>query len=144
MKYLFPLLLFLSITQSKAQDVLFGPTIAYQNQSGNFGKIGAFVIFGNKTFLKTDVNLNIANMRGQTVVIPELGLTYYQTPANFYELEITPYTLTPKIGLSLFTFVDIGLGYGFSYNEKNNFKPIKGFTTSINLNIPLNFKFKMF
>jgi len=53
--------------------------------------------------------------------------------------EITPYTFTPKVGISLMSILDIGLGYGININEKSNFKKIDGFTGSLSINVPLNF-----
>ncbi|MGJ1316708.1 hypothetical protein ACR78R_29400, partial [Sphingobacterium multivorum] len=57
----------------------------------------------------------------------------------FVKAELTPYTITPKVGASLFSIVDLGIGYGFDYNTKKNFKPIDGITVSVGVNIPLNF-----
>lgn len=73
------------------------------------------------SYLKIDTNANYANMRNQSVVIPEIGITYYLSDiiiTPFAELEATPYTFTPKLGLSICTFLDFGLGYGFKLKEK--------------------------
>lgn len=133
--------------QQKGQEFLYGPIIGYSNQAGNFGKIGVFGLLsiGELDFLKLDINANITAMQGKKSVIPEVGLTYYKFPQRlggigiFAETEFTPYTFTPKGGISFFTFFDIGFGYGIEINQKTNFKTIDGFQFSIGLNLPLNF-----
>ncbi|MEG0695704.1 hypothetical protein [Algoriella sp.] len=155
MKYnLFTLLIFLFLgnmlfaqQKYKNPDFLFGPTIGYTNQAGNFGKIGAFgeVFLGNYYVLKLDVNANMSYMRDDFQLIPEAGFSFYIMPersgglAFFAETEFTPYTFTPKIGLSYITFIDFGFGYGIEMKQKQNFKSIDKFQFSFGLNIPLNF-----
>ncbi|WP_314242375.1 hypothetical protein [Empedobacter tilapiae] len=132
-----------------AQDNFIGGTISYSNQSGNFGRTGLFVLFGlgnNLISYKLDANANMAYMRDNFHVIPEIGITGYIAAREllyifpFIETEFTPYTITPKAGISLASFVDFGFGYGFKINEKDGFKPIKGFQFSIGVNIPFNLK----
>lgn len=92
--------------------------------------------------MKIDAGANFTWMGSGTTVIPELGFTYYLSNRGiwpFIKAEATPYTLTPKVGISLLSFVDIGLGYGIDINQKSGFKKLDGFTGSINFNLPLNF-----
>lgn len=132
-------------------DNLYGFSLGYANQSGNFGKIGAFYTFdfNNSTAIKIDANANMAYMRDDFQIIPEIGITGYITSLTlfdifpFVETEFTPYTFTPKAGFSIFTMVDFGFGYGIKLHEKDNFKPIKGFQLSLGINIPLNLHLKM-
>lgn len=132
---------------SQKNDFLYGVSLGYMNQSGNYGKIGAFgeIELGNSSMLKLDVNANITGMKNKLSIIPETGLTLYVFPNRlgglgvFAETEFTPYTFTPKAGISLFTFIDFGFGYGFEIQQKNNFKPIEGFQFSFGINLPLNF-----
>lgn len=128
-----------------SQNPLYGPTISYQNQSGNMGKIGGFFLMANDTgtfAYKIDASANIAHFRNQTIVIPEAGLTLYPFTNNlalpFFEAEVTPYTLTPKVGISLLTFLEFSLGYGFEIETKQDLKPIKGLTFSVGLCVPIN------
>ncbi|WP_282629804.1 hypothetical protein [Empedobacter sedimenti] len=133
--------------QQKGQEFLYGPTIGYANQAGNFGKIGAFgfISIGELNFLKLDLNANITGMQGKTSIIPEAGLTFYNFPRRlggigfFAETEFTPFTFTPKGGLTIFTVFDLGFGYGIEMRQKENFKSIEGFQVSFGINIPLNF-----
>ena len=125
---------------------LFGVSGSYSNQSGNFAKLGLFYTFGlGDTFItpRIDANANMAYMRDNFHVIPEIGITGYFTSGGSYifpfvESEFTPYTITPKVGLTFITLIDFGIGYGFSINEKDSFKPIKGFQFSAGINIPFN------
>lgn len=147
-KTLFIITLFLS-SISFAQKDLIGASVSYSNQSGNFGKAGLFIVTGfnsNSILYKIDANVNMAYMRDNFHVIPEIGITGYLAGGGFYyifpfvESEFTPYTITPKVGISVGTFVDFGIGFGFKINEKEDFKPIKGFQFSVGLNIPFNVK----
>lgn len=128
-----------------AQDFLVGPTISYQSQAGNVLKVGGFYLqplAGNSVGFKLEANAQLAYFREQFFIVPEGSLTFYPTFSNlivpFAEAEITPYTLTPKIGLSVATMVEFGLGYGFNTKIKDNLKPINGFTFSLGINIPIN------
>ncbi|WKW46744.1 hypothetical protein P3875_01345 [Myroides sp. JBRI-B21084] len=130
---------------ANAQDFLLGPTITYQSQAGNMLKLGGYYVqpFANNTMgFKLEANAQLAYFRNQFLAIPEGSLTYYPTFNRliipFVESEITPYTLTPKVGLSVATIVEIGLGYGFDIKTKENVKPINGFTFSMGFYIPLN------
>jgi len=128
-----------------AQDFLIGPTVSYQSQAGNMLKIGGYYLqplAGNAIGIKLEANAQMAYFREQFFVTPEGSLTFYPTFNNliipFAEAEITPYTRTPKIGLSVATIVEFGLGYGFDTKVKTDLKPINGFTFSLGINIPLN------
>ncbi len=147
---LFYFLASFSMAQNKNNDNLYGFSIGYMNQAGSFGKFGLFYIIASDTFLTTkiDANANMAHMRDKFRLIPEIGITGYLSTNDssffypFIESEFTPYTITPKFGFTLLTIIDYSVGYGFMINEKNQFKPIKGFQFSVSLNFPLNFDFK--
>lgn len=137
-------LLMINLTAFSQEDkgaYLFGPSISYQNQSGNFLKFSAYGLFelaGN--LVKVDLGGNYATMRDHSHVIPELGLTYFLNDdlgLFFVKGELTPYTITPKVGVSFVTFLDIALGYGFDMGAKQGLKPITGLTFSVSLNIPV-------
>lgn len=130
---------------SQAQDFLVGPSISYQSQAGNMLKVGGYYLqplAGNAVGIKLEANANLAYFRDQFLVIPEGSFTFYPTYNNlivpFIEGEFTPYTATPKVGLSIATIVEFGFGYGFDIKTKQELKPIEGFTFSLGFNIPLN------
>ena len=112
---------------------LFGVSGSYSNQSGNFAKLGLFYTFGlGDTFFtpRIDANINMAYMRDNFHVIPEIGVTGFLASRGSYifpfvESEFTPYTITPKVGLTFLTIVEFGIGYGFKINELFSFLPKK-------------------
>ncbi|MGJ1433831.1 hypothetical protein ACR79M_20220 [Sphingobacterium spiritivorum] len=123
---------------------IWGPSVGYQYQKGNFLKVSGWGLFApnDNQYMKIDAGANFTWMMDKTTVIPELGFTYYLSDKGvwpFLKGEITPYTVTPKVGVSLLSLIDIGVGYGFDMQTKDNFKPLKGFTTSISVNVPFNF-----
>src|SRR5690606_5419773 len=96
----------------------------------------------NHVGIKLEANALMAYFRDQFVVIPEGSLSFYPTFEGvvipFIEGEITPYTITPKIGLSVASFIELGVGYGFDSKVKADLKPLNGFTFSLGFYIPLN------
>jgi|SRR5690606_19192330 len=144
MKKLLVLPLFFISFQAFAQAYAWGPTISYQTQSGNFLKAGGYAmrISDNSFGVKIDANANMAYLRNDFRLIPEVGISLFPNAdylvAPYIEGEFTPYTITPKIGISLVHLIDFNLGYGWSIDTKKNMKPIDGFTFSIGINIPLN------
>ncbi|MEJ5056403.1 hypothetical protein [Sphingobacterium sp. MYb382] len=133
-----------TVEPQKGSSWIWGPSIGYQYQKGSFVKASGWGLFApnDHQYVKIDAGANFTWMKKGTTVIPEVGVTYYLSNAGiwpFVKAEITPYTVTPKVGISLMSMLDIGLGYGININEKSNFKKIDGFTGSININLPLNF-----
>lgn len=141
------LALFLGNTaQLQAQEHFIGPSVSYQYQKGSILKTGIYYASSLNTdhIIKLDATANFTWIQNKYAVIPELAATYYSEMyyiGFFGRAELTPYTVSPKVGLSLFTFFEIDLGYGFPLADKTDYRPIKGFTTSIRFNIPLNTKF---
>ena len=130
--------------QALAQKAVWnlGASAGYQYQHGNYLKLSGWALLDQQHagFFKVDAGANFSWMQQKTTVIPELGLSYYfaeQWRWAFLKAEVTPYTVTPKVGLSIVSLLDLGLGYGFEFNKKKDFVPIEGFTVSVGLNIPL-------
>ncbi|UIR55802.1 hypothetical protein LZQ00_16240 [Sphingobacterium sp. SRCM116780] len=135
-------------SQVKAQDMLYGPSVSYQYQKGSIVKTGGYFAFAflGENILKTDVTANFTWTQNKFDVIPEIALSFYPETwavAPFLRAEATPYTFTPKVGVSLATLIDLDLGYGFSIADKKGYLPMKGFAASLRFNIPLNFKLNM-
>lgn len=142
------LALFSAGTQVKAQELLYGPTLSYQYQKGSAVKTGGYVAFAflGENILKTDVTANFTWTQKKFAIIPELAFSFYPESwavAPFVRTEITPYTFTPKLGVTLATLLDLDFGYGFSIADKQDYSPIKGFAVSLRFNIPLNYKLNM-
>lgn len=136
-------LLVLSATKSEAQNHLFGPSISYQYQKGSILKTGIYYAgdISSKNILKIDATANFSWIQNKYVVIPELAASYYSDMyilGLFGRAEATPYTVSPKVGLTLLTLIELDFGYGFPISDKTNFRPIKGFATSLRFNIPIN------
>lgn len=128
-----------------AQDYLVGPTLSYQFQKGNIVKTGAYFAFSflGENILRADATANFTWTQKKFAVIPEAAITYYPQTfvlPPFVRTEVTPYTVTPKIGVSLATLLDIDFGYGFSIHDKVDYRPMKGFAASLRFSIPLNYK----
>lgn len=148
MKIAFTLLFLIISSIIKAQALeninnIYGPTISYQYQNGSVLKTGVFYSskINSKKILKFDATANSTWTQKKYALIPELAVTYYSEIYYFGLLgraEFTPYTISPKVGFTFMTVWEMDFGYGFSINEKADFRPIKGFSTSLRLNFPLN------
>lgn len=128
-----------------AQHTVVGGTVGYQYQSGSWAKLGGYVQFvgSGSSALKVDAGVNTMCSRGDWKFVPEVGLSIYPNAnhllAPFVELEGTPYTVTPKLGVSLVHFVELSLGYGFSYRETDYMKSIRGVQVGLTIQLPLNY-----
>ena len=134
--------------KAKAQDYLVGPTLSYQFQKGSIVKTGAYFAFpfSGDHIIRADATANFTWTQSKFAVIPEGALSYYPqtyvlTP--FVRAELTPYTLTPKVGVSLATLLDLDFGYGFSIKKKTDYQTIKGFAVSLRFSIPLNYRLNL-
>ncbi len=130
--------------EPKATNWIWGPSIGWKYQSGNFLTLSGWGLFApnDHQYLKIDAGANFTWMRQQTTIIPELGLTYYLSDKLIFPFigsEVTPYTVTPKVGIGVFSLIDLGVGYGLKLQSKDDFKAIQGLSASIKFNIPLNF-----
>lgn len=130
--------------QSSSSKWIVGPTVSYQYQTTNFLKASFWGLteLGYADYLKVEGGANFTWKNNKTHVIPELGVTYYLSTVAvwpFVKAEVTPYTITPKVGVGIFNLLELGAGYGWSINTKNNLGPIKGFNFSVGLSLPLNY-----
>ena len=142
-------LLILSLNWVKAQEVqkskwIVGPSLGYQYQEKSFlkGSVWALTDLGYANYLRFDAGADLTFQDKKAYVIPEFGVTYYLSAKGiwpFIKAEVTPYTLTPKIGFGLFNILEFGVGYGVKLNQKANLPPIKGFTLGVGLSLPLNY-----
>lgn len=126
---------------------IFGASAGWQYQKGNFMKVSGWGLFApnNEHYIKVEAGTNLSWMQKRTTVIPELGITYYlgdRLIFPYLKAEVTPYTLTPKIGISVLSLFDIGVGYGFDVKSKSSIGVLNGITTSLNINIPFNYHLK--
>ncbi|TYP90273.1 hypothetical protein BC792_12455 [Sphingobacterium allocomposti] len=135
---------FCSAQRTGGNNWIWGPSVGWQYQNGNFIKLSGWGLFApnEKQYIKFDAGANFTRMGGQTVVFPEVGVTYYLSDRllfPFIKAEINPYTITPKVGVGLLSVVDFAVGYGFDLRTKEGLRPFHGITGSISINVPLNF-----
>ncbi|MCA5004015.1 hypothetical protein [Sphingobacterium bovistauri] len=128
----------------KKSNWIVGPSIGYQHQDKNFLKASFWALkdVGYANYLRFDVGANLTFQDKKAHIIPELGTTYYLSAKGvwpFIKGEVTPYTLTPKFGLGLFNIIEVAAGYGFELQQKKNLTPIKGFSFSLGVSLPLNY-----
>lgn len=149
MRFTFLLIGLLTFTSLQAQERIksnwiVGPTVAYQYQSKNFLKasIWGLTDLGFADYLKIDAGANFTWKNNKSYVIPELGVTYYLSAVGvwpYVKAEVTPYTISPKVGLGLFNLVEVAAGYGWALQNKGALGEIKGFNISVGLSLPLNY-----
>ena len=123
---------------------IIGPSIGYQYQDKHFVKASLWGLtdLGYANYLRFDAGANMTFADKKAHFIPELGVTYYLSAKGVWPLikaEVTPYTLTPKLGFGIFNIVEVAAGYGFELKQKSNLPPIKGFNFSVGINIPFNY-----
>jgi hypothetical protein len=147
---IFTVLLFAMLSIfAKAQEVnkskwIIGPSIGYQYQDKHFVKASLWGLtdLGYANYLRFDAGANMTFADKKAHFIPELSVTYYLSAKGVWPLikaEVTPYTLTPKLGFGIFNIVEFAAGYGFELKQKSNLPPIKGFNFSVGINIPFNY-----
>jgi hypothetical protein len=143
------LMFMMSLTLLHGQEVaksnwIIGPSIGYQHQEKSFLKASLWALkdIGYANYLRFDAGVNMTFQDKKAYFIPELGATYYLSAKGvwpFIKAELTPYTVTPKVGLGVFNILEAAIGYGFDIKQKDPLPPIKGFNFSMGLSIPLNY-----
>lgn len=147
-KHLLIFILFVLFSNSYAQTAkerLF-IDIGYTYFNRSFGEIGARFDVDDKAGFFVGANVLMGSSDKKLLVIPEINATKYfnadKFPFPFARLAISPKTVTPQFGFS-FLMVELGVGYGFGFNPSEQYKT-SGFRASLNINIPLKFKMKLF
>lgn len=145
-------ILLMSLVNVKGQEPvksnwIVGPSIAYQYQSKSFLKASMWALkdLGYANYLRIDAGANLTFEDNKAYFIPEAGITYYLSAKGiwpFIKGEITPFTLTPKVGLGVFNILEVGIGYGLEIGQKEPLASIKGVNFSLGLSIPLNYHLK--
>ncbi|WP_148089206.1 hypothetical protein [Taibaiella sp. KBW10] len=128
----------------RSNRILYGPSLSYQYQQSSALKLSFFGLksIRDRQLIRLEAGANIIFHDRTTFVVPELAGTLYFTEtkyAPYAKLEINPYTLTPKIGCSIYTILNIDLGYGMHFTPQQKMGLLKGFTASAGIYIPLNF-----
>lgn len=131
---------------SKDRGWIIGPTVSYQYQKHNMLKVSFWGLtdLNFSDYLKIDAGANFIWPNSKLCVIPEVGLTYYFNSIitwPYLKVEVTPYTVSPKVGVGLFNIVEFGAGYGWSLQERKKGGEIDGFNVSLSASLPLSYFF---
>jgi len=160
MKKLF-IIIFLSILGlGKAQEKKGGlmshllVNVGYANLNGNYFKLGpeVYLTQPNGNLIDLSLTANMAYFSDKFVVVPELGIGYqfnshtlknridpYREYINstFYSarVNVSPWNVTPELGISLIGIVEANVGYSFEINE-HDFKSFEGIKFGLTIHIP--------
>lgn len=132
--------------KKKSSGWILGPSIGYQYQEKNFVKASLWATkdLDYAKYLRFDGGVNYTSEMGKAHFIPELGVSYYLSARviwPYLKAELTPYTLSPKVGIDIMSLLNLGVGYGFELQQKKNLPAIKGFNVSATLSLPFTLNF---
>lgn len=156
MKKIIALFIFLCAFNLQAQQKTtpyFVLNAGYEYWNGNYGKLGTdlYLVQRNDNIISMNANVNLGYMRNEFRAIPEIGIGYlfnfrnnlgdpYSSNMNsaFYvaRADISPWTITPKIGITVLGLLEFNAGYAFEFREYKNFKDMNGFRTGFTVHLP--------
>lgn len=156
MKRLFALLFVLTSFFAQAQKETtpyFVINAGYEYWNGNYGRLGTdlYLVQPNDNIITVNANVNLGYMRDEFRAIPEIGVGYLFNFKNntgdpyssnissaFYtaRVDVSPWTVSPKIGFAILSIVEINAGYAFEFRENKNFKDMNGFRTGLTIHLP--------
>lgn len=159
MKYITALLLLLSFTVSNAQNNggLTGHLLlnaGYTNLNGNYFKLGpeVYLVQPNANLIDLSLTANMAYFKKNFVLVPELGIGYQfnaqktknridpyreYVQATFYaaRVNVSPWNITPEIGISILGLIEANIGYSFEF-RKHDYTTFDGIKFGLTLHIP--------
>lgn len=126
----------------------------YSNLNGNYFKLGPEMYFVQESGNIIDLNAtaNMAYFKDKFLLVPELGVGYLfntKNPwskanpykeyinASFYtvRVNVSPWNITPEIGLTLVGILEFNAGYSFEYRE-HGYTHFDGIKFGLTLHIP--------
>lgn len=127
--------------------------IGYDYWKGSFGKLGAdlYLVQQNNNIFTVSANANLGYMQDKFRVIPEVGVGYLfnfknntldlyssNVSSSFYSarVDVSPWTITPKLGVAILSVFEINAGYSFEFNEREDFKSLDGFRAGFVFHLP--------
>lgn len=148
MKKLLIAILFLIIAHpAQAQHQVIGAAVGYKAQNGHWLQAGLDYqwVTTNNWGIGADIKANAIYSQEKIKVVPEATLSLYPNAnklvAPYVASGISPYTITPKLGISLAYMLNLEFGYGFSINENSDeIQPINGCSFALSVRYPLNYK----
>ena len=156
MKSILSIFLFIISVATYAQQKVtpyFVLNAGYEYWNGNYGRIGTdlYLVQQNDNIISVNANVNLGYMKDEFRAIPEVGIGYlfnfqnnagdpYSSNMNaaFYVLRVdaSPWTITPKAGITVLSLLELNAGYAFEFRENKNFKPMDGFRFGLSLHLP--------
>lgn len=126
----------------------------YANLNGNYFKLGpeVYLTQPNGNLIDLSATANMAYFKDHFVIVPELGIGYqfnskktknridpYREYVNstFYSARanVSPWSITPEIGIALAGIVEANVGYSFEINE-HDYTSFDGIKFGLTIHIP--------
>lgn len=125
----------------------------YEYWNGNYGRLGSdlYLVQENDNIITVNANVNLGYMRDEFRAIPEVGIGYlFNVKENkgdpyssnirsaFYSarLDVSPWTISPKVGVTVLSLLEFNVGYAFEFREYKDFKDLNGIRTGLTLHLP--------
>lgn len=148
----FLILSFFAQAQEKTTSY-FVVNAGYEYWNGNYGRFGTdlYLVKPNDNIITVNANVNLGYMQNKFRAIPEVGVGYlfnfdnkvadpYSTniKAPFYSLrlDVSPWTISPKVGFAVLGLLEFNAGYSFEYRKYKDFKAMDGVRAGFTIHLP--------
>lgn len=159
MRNLFIVLFAIFFSFSKAQEKsnttsYFLINIGYSNLNGNYLNLGPefYLVQDSGNIIDLRATANMAYFKDQFVVVPEVGIGYQFNSNNKYSkanpyreyinasfytarVNVSPWNVTPEIGVTLIGLLEANVGYSFEYREHKH-TSFDGIKFGLTLHLP--------
>ncbi|MXV37607.1 hypothetical protein GO491_02775 [Flavobacteriaceae bacterium Ap0902] len=144
----------LAIAQPKLKDFtayyLFNVGYTYHNINYLEGGLNTYLVQRNNNILDLGATVNLAYTDDHLVAIPEAQVGYLFNKENtvidpysrnfksaFWvaRTSISPWHITPEVGITVISLIDITAGYGFEFRE-HDYVDLDGFKAGVSLRLP--------
>lgn len=151
---LFTSMLFTQAQESEYQDFtayyLFNVGYTYQNINYFEGGLNAYLVQPNDNIIDLGATANLGYSDKNFIAIPEAQIGYlwnikrsaidpYSTNFNsaFWTVRgsVSPWHITPEVGITVVSLIDITAGYGFQFREHPNVD-LEGLKIGVSLRLP--------
>lgn len=129
---------------------LFNVGYTYQNINYFEGGLNTYLVQPNNNIIDVGATANLGYSDNHFIVIPEAQLGYlwnvkntkadpYSTNFNsaFWTMRasVSPWHVTPEVGITILSLLDITAGYGFEFREHKNIN-LDGLKLGVSLRLP--------
>ena len=125
----------------------------YEYWNDSYARLGSdlYLVQANDNIFTLNANVNLGYMRDSFRAIPEIGVGYLFNFQNntgdpyssyissaFYSarVDVSPWTVTPKLGIAVLSLIEVNAGYSFEFREHKDFKDMSGFRAGLTFHIP--------